>query len=556
MATATPTPSSAGFRVVTVGTGQTYSTLTDFFNYLATQNLVTNQEILCAEVYNNQTIAGRVLGPISANDDYYCLVRPVPGYGVNELDPTGALDYGTVGIEVVFSNNSPSKYRNGLLMRNFNISLSGAGGFETMKFTKEGQSNSVSSLQGFDRCRVLVDTPNSTRAALDVGDNGGIASFTDTLTIFGSTTTTPAITGSNVRIQRLTFARRGSAGQAIGGLSGTSFVQDSLFSNMGAKAIGSIQGSATITKNVSNNSADTGVSGFTVASGDLVTSATDFRPKAGSIAIGGASTGSAAFLDLRNNNRGNAPDSGAVQLAVLLPAPTGMVTSQPNPDGQSIGPILFSTTGNPTSGMASFMPADTNPNGAVAKTGVVSFGTNNGQVAATVLEPGNYKTTITITSANGTSNVSGTQPFSINSISGNPQAPDPGTTTPPTDTTAPVLSSPTGVATGVTTATVGVTTNEGNGTLYALVNTSATATTTAIKAGLSQTVSSTGNKTFDVTGLTANTTYYAHFLQRDSVGNESTVMDSAAFTTQPNPVTPNPSKVVYLVNGRLRITIS
>lgn len=111
------------------------------------------------------------------------------------------------------------------------------------------------------------------------------------------------------------------------------------------------------------------------------------------------------------------------------------------------------------------------------------------------------------------------------------------------DTTAPTLTSPTGTATGSTTATVGATTDEGNGTLYAVVTTSATAPTKAqVKAGQnaagtaanwsgSVAVSSTGAKTLNATGLTASTAYYAHLMHEDAATNQSNVVSSTSFTT-------------------------
>lgn len=111
------------------------------------------------------------------------------------------------------------------------------------------------------------------------------------------------------------------------------------------------------------------------------------------------------------------------------------------------------------------------------------------------------------------------------------------------DTTAPVLTSPTGTQTGPTTATVGATTDEGNGTLYAVVTASATAPSVAqIKAGQNESgaaavwsgsvaVSSTGAKTLNATGLTASTSYYAHLVHADSAGNNSNVVSSAQFAT-------------------------
>lgn len=112
-----------------------------------------------------------------------------------------------------------------------------------------------------------------------------------------------------------------------------------------------------------------------------------------------------------------------------------------------------------------------------------------------------------------------------------------------TDVAAPTLTSPTGTQTGGTTADGTVSTNEGNGTMYAIVDTSATPPSVAqIQAGNgsgggaaafsdSQAISSTGVKTFNATGLTASTTYYFYFQHKDAAANDSTVAASTSFTT-------------------------
>ncbi len=99
------------------------------------------------------------------------------------------------------------------------------------------------------------------------------------------------------------------------------------------------------------------------------------------------------------------------------------------------------------------------------------------------------------------------------------------------DTTAPVLSSPTGTKTGSTTASGTVSTDEGNGTLYFIATINATETAATIKAGSSQAVSATGIQNVSFTGLTASTTYYAHYVQDDAATNTSNVVNSASFTT-------------------------
>jgi len=100
------------------------------------------------------------------------------------------------------------------------------------------------------------------------------------------------------------------------------------------------------------------------------------------------------------------------------------------------------------------------------------------------------------------------------------------------DTTAPVLSSPTGTKTGSTTADGTVSTDEGNGTLYYYASTNTTETAATIKAsGSSQAVITTGSQAVSFTGLTASTTYYAHYVQDDSSANTSNVVSSTSFTT-------------------------
>ena len=132
-----------------------------------------------------------------------------------------------------------------------------------------------------------------------------------------------------------------------------------------------------------------------------------------------------------------------------------------------------------------------------------------------------------------------------------------------TDTTAPTLSSASVTSVGGTTATGNVTTDEGNGTLYSVVSTSATPPSVAqIQAGQNasgaaavwsgnQAVSSTGAKNFSITGLANSTAYYAYFQHKDAAGNNSTVVSSAQFTTT-SPPTITITDLKDLTTGTLR----
>ena len=102
---------------------------------------------------------------------------------------------------------------------------------------------------------------------------------------------------------------------------------------------------------------------------------------------------------------------------------------------------------------------------------------------------------------------------------------------PAADTTAPTLTAPTGAAATSTTATGAVTTNESGGTLFYLGSTSSTATVAAVKAALSKAVTATGAQSVSVSGLSASTAYYLHYVHTDASANNSTVASSASFTT-------------------------
>jgi hypothetical protein len=108
------------------------------------------------------------------------------------------------------------------------------------------------------------------------------------------------------------------------------------------------------------------------------------------------------------------------------------------------------------------------------------------------------------------------------------------------DVTAPVLTLPTDTSTGTTTASGTVTTDEANGTLFFIASTNATETVAIIKAGSSQSVSTSGIQNVTFTGLTETTTYFAHFVHTDAAGNNSNVSNATGFVTDSTPDTTAP----------------
>jgi len=99
------------------------------------------------------------------------------------------------------------------------------------------------------------------------------------------------------------------------------------------------------------------------------------------------------------------------------------------------------------------------------------------------------------------------------------------------DVDEPNLSSPSASALSATTASGSITTDEDNGTLYYLASENASEDAATVKAAGSQAVSATGAQAVSFTGLTPGTIYYAHYVHRDTAGNDSTVSTSAAITT-------------------------
>ncbi len=112
------------------------------------------------------------------------------------------------------------------------------------------------------------------------------------------------------------------------------------------------------------------------------------------------------------------------------------------------------------------------------------------------------------------------------------------------DTTAPILSSAAATEDGHDAADLSVSTDEGNGTLYWVITTSATTPSASqVRAGQDHTgasaadsgsdaVAATGPQSSSASGLVAETTYYAHFMHEDAASNQSSVATSAAFTTE------------------------
>lgn len=96
----------------------------------------------------------------------------------------------------------------------------------------------------------------------------------------------------------------------------------------------------------------------------------------------------------------------------------------------------------------------------------------------------------------------------------------------------PSLSNPSATQTGETTATGTVDTDSSTGTLYFVATANSSESAATVRAGSSQAVNGSTTQNVSITGLTASTTYYIHYLHEAAGATvESTVSSSPSFTT-------------------------
>lgn len=99
------------------------------------------------------------------------------------------------------------------------------------------------------------------------------------------------------------------------------------------------------------------------------------------------------------------------------------------------------------------------------------------------------------------------------------------------DVTSPVLTNPQGAKVDQNNATGAVTTNEAGGNLFYIATTNSSESEGTVTGGSSQAVSTTGVQNVTISGLTAGTPYYNHFVHIDAAGNPSLVASSTAYVT-------------------------
>jgi hypothetical protein len=400
-------PVVPGHVVVVFGdsAGDDFSTEAALNNYVNNLNCVDLNKSVMVYLRKNLNLTDRQFGPTLSDDTRFVKFRPYPGVGYSELEAdTAAGQYGNQGVELLLNN--PGGFRAGCDVAGFrvNISASANSPYQILYFRRDGwgQGGNVAK---FHHNRVMC---NSTSKIGGSGEYAIAGVVEDNLFIVNADNTKPIWSSSSGgQFNRNTVVRlNGAVGvTAIEGFSGA---YDNVYAGCGGNPQGGVAGS--------NNYTDTALSvastTTTYVAGGVFQSWANYRPRAGTAIIGGATEGAKSKNDNNDNNRGLTPDAGAFQLTPAIALPQGQITLQ-QMDGQTLK-LSISTVGTVASALVTLTPA--NPGNGASGVGPVAMtlGTNSATLEIDDVSAGNYLApTITLSNAGGATLVIGTTAFDV-----------------------------------------------------------------------------------------------------------------------------------------------
>lgn len=414
-------------NVQTVGTGKTFADLGAFFTWLGSRDLVANDEIVQAQVFNDQDFTTGLINtssrwhPLTFDANHYCVVQPAPGAGVNDLETTGALTFGTSGIQLIMLPNGGPDFSHGVELHGLRILIKGTNSSTAyaMSNDKLSSSNGVRDF-AMTNCRVL-NQASAPSYVIDTAPSMSACRLEDNLFINEGSATCMMFRLNNYDvINRNTWINRGSA---VGGSAATFYdatgtvFKDNMFSGTNNKPVNrDCDPTGSQTAAWTNNYAETALAsptnGFTVVN-PTITSSTDYRPRTGTALIGGATTSAQNTSDLRGGFRGTVPDVGSTMLNVAaLPNVANATITNTVVQGQKV--TVTGTYTNSFTSVTGSLNAGGTPNGAVSTTtSVIASGGNFTAVFRNV-HPGNYATpSIIFTNQSGSGTCSGGAPVTV-----------------------------------------------------------------------------------------------------------------------------------------------
>lgn len=404
-------PSLPGYKVLVFGdnAGDDFSTEAALQTYINGLDVIALGMPVMIYSRKRMVLTGRSIGPAASNDTLFVSMRPYPASRFSDIEADGAaVQYGAQGAEIAFESGEGG-FRMGMDVQGFRVWIApeASSAYQCLHFRRNGWGQTGTVLR-FKHNRLLCE---SASPAIGSGEYGSDVDVTDNIFILNaanSATFWKATAGGT--FHRNTWIRLGAAAGYPALQDPTAF-DNNIFAGCGSAPVNNAVGA--------NNYSDTstGNAAITYVAGGVFTSSTNYRPKAGTAIIGGASASAISTPDNNMDNRGSSPDAGAVQLTPSTPLPQGTITRQ-EVDGASLI-IEFSYTGTADSGLVSITPSGNG--GAAQGPLVVTLNTvaQTGSIRIQNIVPGDYLgPTVTLTNGGGSAVATGATPFQINGASG------------------------------------------------------------------------------------------------------------------------------------------
>jgi hypothetical protein len=409
---------------VTIGTGEGYThpSFAAFCTWLKGRDLVANDEFIDVRIDEDQSankMAYAEAQPAKVDFDHYVLIRPTAGKGVNDLDPMGVLDYGTVGIELTVYQGAGAYIGHGVILEGFRIRVPSASHHSWVGAIGMGRSGTTGTSFNEVR-RNRIKTSASVGSTVYAGHAAGTGVFSDNLVIMDGSAALAVVNGWSVAVERNTFVRINGA---TGKVYGNSYHRNTYFRNNVLRDCGATPfqfdtalDAEYLTNNFANEAISNAPPGITIVTGTnaLTRGPNDSRPTAAGPLIGAADSSAISLNDLRGNNRGLSPDAGALQLTPAPALSTGTITSIVA-DGQSVV-VSGTTTQSPTSGTV--LLTAVGGEAVTAGPSAVTLGSGTFTITFPGLPTGTYSVKGSLTNGGGTAAMQGGNTVTILGLTG------------------------------------------------------------------------------------------------------------------------------------------
>jgi hypothetical protein len=296
---------------------------------LSTFDCVAAQQSFYILIDNNLTFTGQTFRAGNSNEDYHAVIMPSAGKGHQDLDKTGPLNYGTLGVELTFPQTSALTLETGVRLRGFRLNSTARNGLNA--WTGNPWVSGVK--PRIEGCKVYSNAWGGISVTAYVN-----LELYDNLIMRNAAVGGPLVDGAwSIDARRNTWVLQagGTADSAHGGgWSATydpqgAYIYDNVY-------WGFTNGTATGTFFGANNVTNVGPEVVNPNGGGTLTRLltgqyfvdpnSDYRPSTALIGMGSA--GMISTNDVRGNNRGLTPDLGSNQATAAVPLAVPLITTQ------------------------------------------------------------------------------------------------------------------------------------------------------------------------------------------------------------------------------------